>query len=82
MNINESTKLKAAVEMMAEALLPLSEEVRNSFLDRLDLFIRAGLAELTEITDGSTPGTRHGRISVHLLGIDEFIAAARRAGES
>lgn len=82
MNLNESTKLAAAVEMMAEALLPLSEEVRESFIKNLHTFLRPGGIKLTETTDGPAPGTRRGRISIQILGIDEFIAAARRASES
>lgn len=82
MNLIQSKSLDAATQKMAEALLPLSEEVRNSLLDRLDLFIRAGLAEFSETSDGPTPGTRCGRISIQILGIDEFIAAAHIASKS
>lgn len=81
MNLNESTKLAAAVEMMAEALLPLSEELRDFFIKNLHAFIRPGGIKLTETTDGPTPGTRRGCISIEFLGVDEFIAAARRASD-
>lgn len=57
----------------------LPKEVAQSFLDHFESFLRAAVVEFSDSGGQTATGTRCGRISLRVVGIDELIAAARAA---
>lgn len=75
----DSDDLSAWTTQFVAALKSLPEHVAHSFLHRFELLLRQGVVEFAKTGDSPTVGTRHGGISIRLVGTDELLAAARAA---
>lgn len=73
------TGSKAQLAEFTRVLRALPEEVAHSFLDRFQILLNSAVIEFPEGSRVIAPGTRHGGISLRIVGMDELIAAARAA---
>jgi len=62
-----------------DALKALPQHVAQALLDRFELLLRQAVVEIPEGSHIAADGTRHGGISLRVVGTAELLAAARAA---
>ncbi len=81
-NMSTDPAIASIKDQIAEAmdlLAKLPESVANSFADQfLSLFVSSNF-QLVECRDSTAGDTCHGRFFLHVLGVDELMAATRKA---